>query len=445
VLYELNGKAPKRKDFETYEDYDEARMEFYDNLGKLALETETVKSQIQRLVESGIDESTARNTVASWYTQDAMESLWHKYDTPWEALDFVYDKYVYRPAQQEFFEEILPVKDTDQDLYYMLEADFSLRNERVNASDLIKYIMEEYPGKWTLKELSDMFDGIVMPSYDEKAAMEGYGKDAVENHIWAYYEMLGADDRKLVRETFGTLFQDNFLTGNTEDLSIELLGNWMNNLARMVGDDLTWKELPGVDEDIVNSSTKEGKDYGLPVVNPRDEEEYEEAKRLNSQYWNLRLAGDPMADVIAADPIYDKWFGAASPKSYFWYLYYEFVPPGAPGKEIRNNTIVKYILDKETSRVVASNSDYDRASSVIEAWLNEQGIEVEDFSILSDEFEGVRQLIKLYLEIPKENVEERKAFIEANPILKDYMFEEKPSEGGEGEEKEEKKPKKEKK
>jgi hypothetical protein len=422
VLSELDNNMPKYGDFEDYDSYDNARLAFFDDLPARALETDIAKKQVQTLMaEQRMTQAEAETVVRSWYTSDELLRQWRVNDTVWDALDYVYDQYYIGSAQREYFDTIVPLKETDYDQYAFLNADLAIRYPAVEAQDLVSYIMEDYSGKWTLAELDSMLEGVVLPSYQDRRAMDGEGAEAVTNRIWAYYNMLDANQRLTARTAFGPLFQDQFMQEKAEGISIEKLGSWMDALAVMTGDELRWRDLPNVGTATLASSKAEAADYGLPIVSPRDEEEYKYAEQLNRLYWEYTMNADPRADAVGNDPIYDKWFGAASPKSYFWYLYYKYVPPGSPGSEVKSNTIVSMILNKETRDIVASNSDYDRASQFIEGWVEAQGISVEDVGVLTGEYDRVRTLIEAYTAIPRENTEERDAFIEQNPLLKDYL------------------------
>ena len=422
LLEELESKAPSVEDYPTLAEGWAAYNTYLGNITEEALKTEQVQSQIATLMrEQKLSKTEATEMVSTWYTEDELRGYWREWDSPWEALEYVYKWRVMTEANEHFFGEVLPLKDGDDyDLYTLAREDLNLRYGPMPAADLIKFIMVDYPGKWSQAELERLFEGVEMPGYFDRLTFQKTGAEAVDSYIWYFYNMLDSAGQRGVRTGFGALFQDSFLNGDTESLSVELRGSWLDYLSELAGQKMSWKSLPGVDLEVGKSGVKEAQLQGMPVVSPLDAKEFEQAQDLNRQYWELRLANDPAYKELGASPLYQKWFGGSSPKSYFWNLYYTQVPPGSSAEDLRNNPLVAIILTKDVRLVAATNADYDRASEVIEAWVAENAERAEGLGLDPSEFAKVRELMTAYYEIPAENKEARRQFFAENPLLSKY-------------------------
>ncbi len=422
LLRDLYDAAPDKDDYTSSSDWWVAYNEYLQAMPDKALDTKQGKSQVEALMYAqGLSKSEAQEVVKGWYTYEDLVTYWRENYGPWEALEYAYQWHVISGQGDEWYDEILPLKDSDYELYRLKQADLELRASAFPATDLIKYVLDDFPGRWTVAELQQLYDGVEMPGFFERLRLNESGGDAVNSYIYYYYELLDSDSKKLVREQFGSEFSDMFLAGSADKLTIELRGSWVNALSAMLGSPIDYTTLPGVDLEIAGSSGKEKVAAGLPRVDPPNAEEFAAAQKLNLEYWRLMAAGDQAgADKISADPTYQKWFGLSSAKSYFWNVYYS-LPPGPFSSGIRDNNLVSFIVDKEVSRAVATNSDYDRASDAVEVWLSENENLIEEAGLDPSEYEEVRKLISEYYAIPEENKAERKQYRQTHPLLQKYF------------------------
>ena len=363
-------------------------------------------------------QSQAEKIVASWYELEDLQRMWRKDHTVWEALEYVYDNHIVSEADDEYFGEITALQDADYDLYALRKEDLDMRYGQQEAGELIKYIMQDYPGKWTVRELQIALQDVVMPSYFERLTLRASGEKGVDSNIWLMYNKMSADDKLVAREQLGPLFSDSFLKGNTKDISVTLRGQWLNALSTSVGEPMDWHSLPGIDM----APSKEAVDFGLPNVGQRDEAEFMQARLVNQQYWQAKVAGDDATvEKLEADPLRQKWFGLSSASSYFWNLYYTQLPPGPFAKELKEGGFLKLLLDKPVREVAATNSDYDRATRAIEEFLEKQQGVMKALDLRPEEYDEVRRMTTEYYAIPQEDKNSRKAYLKANPLLKKYF------------------------
>jgi hypothetical protein len=221
----------------------------------------------------------------------------------------------------------------------------------------------------------------------------------------------------------GDLFTEGFLYGKPEEtLTPELMGHWLGELSEMVdGERLDWKALPGIEQWSWEAGTlSEVKSFGLPHVGPRDEDEWNQARVLNTQYLFLRAEGrQDEANTVRDNPLWKKYFGSV-PSSIFWDTYYEMVPPGGFSKSLRNHPAMQMILDKPVRYAMGTSKDYLRALKVMETWVDTYAEQMEELGFGPKDFQRVRDLTKQYFSIPQEMRDARKAFLDENPILKRY-------------------------
>jgi len=422
LLGELYDKAPVKDDFASTKEYWIAYNEYLDRLPEMALETEQGKRQVEQLIVQGVPEQAAREIVASWYTKEELYDRWQRNDTIFEALESVYQWRYISEADDEWYDEILPLRETDYETYRLRREDLRLRYSEIPATELIKYILEDYPGRWTQAELEQAFEGLVLPSYFDRMRLRNYGAEAVDSAIWHYYGFLTSEQKRQVREQFGPMFSDYFLDGETDDISVNLRGQWANMLAQMVGDtQFDWRNLPGVMDETERGVNNEAAQEGVPTVPFADTREFQEAQRLNDEYWRLRLANDPRYQEIAQNPLYQKYFGGSTAKSYFWNLYYSQIPPGPISKPLRDHPLIAFILDSDIRQSAATNSDYDRASRQLEEWLKENANRIARAGLDPQEYEAVRAQIKEYFAIPPENRALRRQYLNNHPLLRKYF------------------------
>jgi len=422
LLRELHDAAPVKDEYTSSKEFWVAYNTYLEELPEAALKTKQAQYQVEQMMRTQrMTRAEAEKIVGSWYTEEDLRERWRRNDTVMEAVEYAYQWHVISEADDEWYDVILPMKEEDLDKYSFMKAELEMRTPAMSATDLIPYIMKDYPGKWTVAQLQKELRGIEMPSYFDRMTMRSTGEKAVTSHIWYFYNQLDADTKRAVREKFGPIFQDQFLVGKTEGISVELLGGWMDSLASSLGDERRWRELPGVDEAMMKSSIKEMQEFGLPKLKPRDMEEWEKAQKINHAYWQAVVAGNPTAEALKNDPLYKKWFGNSSPKSYFWDFYYNNIPPGPFSKDLKNNVLVEMILDKEPRYTAATNSDYDRAIGIMEEWLDTNSDRMVQLGLDPFEWDRVRELSDAYYGIPEEEKKLRKAFLEANPLLKKYF------------------------
>ncbi len=440
TLREIYNLAPQREEFDTTEEYWDARRTWENDFSEHALELPEVQKQVESLMYSGgMTRKRAEETVKSWYTLEALQEEWRKNDSIYEALQNVYVSSYVDPFDDLFYGEngvmaaYNAYKDAraaneDQEVvdelyakYAFLQADIELQAQPIEAADLAAFVMQAYPGRWQLKELLDAYEGIVMPSYTEYAQLRKRGASAVEAGIDSIYYDLPSDVKKLVREAFGPVFQDVYLSGEKDSVSIEQKGEWFDALQRMMGSDTSWRELPGVESEVMDSGMSEAHEFGLPKLRPTDLADFNAAQRLNREYWAAKQRGE---DVTAyeSDPLWQKWYQGSTAASYFWYVYYKLVPPGKISSEIRSSPLVSIIVDKDARHMAATPSDYDRASTILEQWVEESGDMLAEHGLYQEEYEQVRELSTIYYAIPYEDKSARKQFLEDNPLLKKYLY-----------------------
>lgn len=433
VIRALGETAPDRDDYEDGNAYWQDFLKWKDSLPEKALELPDVQNQIELLMQNGgLSREEAEETVKSWYTADEYDKYWRQFHTKWEALENAYQERWISDIDDEWYNEILPLREQDYNLYRAAKEELFARYGQIPATDLIPYIMDMYPGRWTVAELQQAFEGIMMPSYQQRRLLRNTGETAVNGYIWYYYNRLPGEAKRLVRQKFGEPFTELFLNDRQNEVSIELRGDWLTALAGMFGEEMDWRSLPGVDRVVAEKGGKsEARTFGLPKISPTNEGEFERAMEIEREYWRLRADGDPAYKQLENDPLRKKYFGTSTPKGYFWSYYYDNIPPGWAAKELRDHPAVAIVLDQDVRYAVAEDSDYDRAIEVMENWLMFNADRLAELGFNPKEYDEARQLIKRYYEIPKENKAERRAFIEANPLLKKYLF--KPdSAGGRG-------------
>jgi len=421
VVYALKDLQPQYDDFDNTADYYLARDEFFETLPEQIMKVSEAKAQVEKLIaDQGLSLAEAKATVAGMYSPDEVMRYWQYARNPLEALEYSYKKRVYGPALDEWFTQIAPLYDIDPDLYYAARDDFYKRYREFDATELIPYVMEDYPGKWTAVELHTAFAGMVMPAYRDRRREASRGESGLNSRIRYYYNQLPGEERRQVRAAFGLRFVETFLAGQPNDLSVELRGDWLTTLTGMVGVEFDYHTIPDIDKVEVRKQSREDKrEFGLPYVGPPDMEEYAAAEKMNERYWAMRAAGDERYQEIAANPIWQKWFGKATSKSYFWNFYYRSVPPGWVGKELRENPLVQLLLDKGIRNTVASNSDYDRAVNLMESWLILNSETLRDLEYDPAEYEEVRRLMNVFFDLPTN--EAKTAFKKANPLLVKYL------------------------
>ena len=434
LLNELFQKAPNFDDYDDYVAYSRDKNTYMDKLAELAMETEVAKKQVTELMEvRGMTEKQATDTVAGWYTQEELEESWRANDTPYEALMYAYQELYIAEAKREYWDEIDPLRETDEDAYYAAKAVFDAKYPAIPAVNLVGKLVEVYPGRWTPEELLRQFEGITFPSYEDYQVYSKTGPKAVDAYLKYFYYKLPGDRRADVREAFGELFTNGFLGGEAASLSTEQKGVWLQAVSGMFGTPVDWKELPGMDDVSVEKQLqKEAQEFGLPAVDKIDMQEFERASALNDEYWAAMELGDDGAEKVAeikGNAEWVKWFGKSTPKSMFWHMYYQSTPPGPMSQELRNNPIIKLIVSKPIRNAVATNQDYDNATNLILAWLslNEQALFEADFD--EEDYAKVRALYTQYNAIGYQNTEARAAFLKANPLLAKYLASGEDSEG----------------
>jgi len=421
VVYALKDLQPQYDDFDNTADYYLARDEFFETLPEQIMKVPEAKARVEKLVaDEGLSLAEAKETVANMYSPDEVMRYWQYARNPLEALEYAYKKRVYGPALDKWFTRIALLYDIDPDLYYAASEDFYKRYGEFDATDLIPYVMEDYPGKWTAVELHTAFAGMTMPAYRDRRREASRGESGLNSRIRYYYNQLPGEEKRQVRGAFGLPFVETFLAGQPNDLSVELRGDWLTTLTEMVGVEFDYHTIPDIDEvELQKQSREDKREFGLPYVGPPDMEEYALAEKLNERYWALRQAGDERYQEIAVNPVWQKWFGKATSKSYFWNFYYRSVPPGWVGKELRENPLVQLLLDKGIRNTVASNTDYDRAVNLMESWLILNSETLRDLDYNPAEYEEVRRLMNEFFDLPTN--EAKTAFKEANPLLAKYL------------------------
>lgn len=435
LLRELNKQAPQLDEYDDYDQWEIDKVNFMETLPDLAIKTEQAKKQIQELVEMrGITTKEATAIVKGWYTEEEMRRMWRANHSPMQALAETYRNSWNADAKREFYEEILPLKEKDYDAYRLAYIQFIEKNGAVPATKLIPMVMQLYSERgWTADELWQAYDGVTLPSYEDFELKNKKGPKAIDNYIYSFYNKLNSEQRKMVRQAFGATFTDTFLGGASEDVAIELRGQWLTELSNMVqGTAVDWKTLPGMqDTKMQERVQKERKEFGLPQVDALDESEFEEAKKLDKAYYLARESGDTAKqDEIENNAVWNKWFGSTSSRGYFWNMYYDKIPPGFFSKELRDNPIMQLLLEGDVASMVATNEDYENAVELMESWLALNSDAMFSLGLDEAEFAEVRRLSSLYYDI--EDKAARKAFLKENPTLAKYLEEVKKSSSGSG-------------
>lgn len=425
LIRELADQAPDREEYEDGDVWWEEFNTYLDNLPDHALELKEVQQQVEVLMQnSGMSRDEAEETVKQWYSRDEYDLYWRQFDNKWKALENAFQSRWIAEWDDQWYGELDKLREEDYTLYAAAREDLFAASGPRPASEFIAYVMDMYPGRWTLKELQEAYEGVVMPSYETRRRIRTTGEAALNAHVWYFYNQLPGEAKRLVRERFGDSFTALFLEGRAEEVSPELRGDWITALSRMVGQDFDWHKLPGVQDVLEEKGGKrDAHDFGLPVVGPGNEAEFARAQEIEREYWRLRAAGDERYKELEDNPLRKKWFGTSTSKGYFWTYYYDKIPPGWVAKELRNHPAIQIVLDRDVRYAVAEDRDYDRAIEVMENWLMFNADALSELGFSPEEYEAARALINKYYEIPYENKGERRAFIDANPLLRKYLYE----------------------
>lgn len=385
---------------------------------------------VERLMNTqGMTQEEAEKQASALCTKETLYSMWRENDTIWDALEYTYRTYYIESASDEWYDTILPLSktgnETDYAKFSAMKEDLDMRYGEIDAYAMIKFIQQDYPGKWTTAELMDEFEGITMPSYFTRLVLQTEGVKAVDANInYIYYNMLDADGQRMIREAFGTEFSDIYLEGKGDNLSIELRGSWLDALKEAMGvEDFSWRELPGIEGEVKDSkTTQQATTYGLPTIATKDAEEWAEAQKINKTYWQAVADGnDIVSQQLEDDPLRLKWFGNNTASSYFWNYYYTTIPPFGFSSALRENPILQTLLTKDTRYIVATNSMYDKALTVLQTWYEENEQAIIDAGLDAEEYQQVRDLYSQYILIPEEDKTTRKQFLKDNPLLQKYF------------------------
>lgn len=389
-----------------------------------ALATSEAQSQIELLMTNqGMTKVEAIETVGSWYTEQSYKEHWKQFTNPWSALDSVFNSRVISPISRYYWDEMQPIKDSDPELFRAMQAEFATMSRNVEATDLIRYILEEYPGRWTQAELEILFTGMLMPTYQETRVMSARGEKAVDAFIKDYYSKLDAEDRMTVRDALEPEFANDFLTGDKRQ-SIELKGEWLSAISGMVGEPMDWTTLPGTMELSQESgSVREAIDYGLPNVEPKHMEEYVLASEINKRYFEEKLSGEnpELTRLLEQDPMRLKWFGKSFPQGYYYNEKNNTMPPGFMYWAFRDaNPLIAHLDKPGVGKDTGTSREFDTGTKLIQEWVAENQEEMDAYGMDPAEWPQVRKEMQEYYSIPEEKVFTRKAYLEAHPLWARY-------------------------
>ncbi|KKM66292.1 hypothetical protein LCGC14_1482660 [marine sediment metagenome] len=393
-----------------------------------ALATTEAQSQIRILMQNqGMDEAAATELVGSWYTEQSYQEHWIQFANPWSALDEMFNTRVTSTLDRYYWDEVQPIKDSDPELYRAMQAEFDTLSPSFEATELVKYILEDYPGRWTQAELENLFEGIYMPSYRDTKLLRVRGEKAVDAFIREYYNRLDAEDRMTVRNSLESEFSNDFLMGD-ERQSIELKGEWLSAISSMLGEPIDWTTLPGTLELSKESgSIREAIDYGLPNVDSRYMQEYVMATEINRAYFEAKLQGDnpELIRLLDQDPLRLKWFGKGFPQGYFYNELNTKMPPGFMFYEFKDaHPLIAHLVRTEVGKDTGTPKEFDNGTKLIQDWIEENQEEMDAYGMDPVEWPQVRLEMQEYYSIPKEKVNTRKAYRESHPLMTRYLWNE---------------------
>jgi len=188
VMIELQDGMPKRADYTNGTAYWLASQAYMDDLPNKALTTQKMQIFIDRLMKTqGMTEEEAKKQASELCTKDTLYAMWRENDTLWDALEYVYKNYYINSADLEWFDTILPLSKTgnkaDYAKYSAMKEDLDSRYGPIDAYKMIKFIQQDYPGKWTTAELMKEFEGVTMPSYFTRLVLQSEGEAAIDANI----------------------------------------------------------------------------------------------------------------------------------------------------------------------------------------------------------------------------------------------------------------------
>jgi len=165
------------------------------------------------------------------------------------------------------------------------------------------------------------------------------------------------------------------------------------------------------------------REAGVVSAKPQYAAEHARWEALNRQYWELRVAGDKRYEDIEADPLWRQYSRGIGTISMFWNMYSD-LPPGWAARAVREHPVLLSLLRNREDGYASPGSvrQFQDGIRIIEGWLRDPEIQAQmrDVGMDPSEYEEARALMTQYWELPKE---ERKAFLEANPLLAKYMIE----------------------
>jgi len=213
-----------------WNEYNEAVESFW-----LELPQEIVKwPDIERLDQEVGDALGVKVNVLDLAQEVATEEAYDEYrkanDLPEEALNYTWKKHVIDVANEYYQDEL---KDLEYDERNM-PAFFAEFGQKT-ADELIPYILQEYPGRWTEEELTEALVDMRMPGIWERWNQDGDERSTAISLLWAFWGgQTGLGRRRLKEVLNSTIYNDYFVdkeTRNYERITNEELEAWLKELS----------------------------------------------------------------------------------------------------------------------------------------------------------------------------------------------------------------------
>lgn len=403
----LDGKA-----------YFKAQEEWRDNLITKVMKLPAILEMEEALVAQGLAHSDVEDLVNNLFTETSYDEWRRNNDTMMEALNEAAYQYVYNVANQEW-QEAAGKEGEDEKVIKARRDAVLARWSGVPANELVDEVYAMYPNRWSKLELLQAYEGLQLPSLSDSWWINKTGRNRLIAMTQNKYYSMSSLDKKNVREAFGKEFGEAFLNpeGDLDLISNQRIGEWLNGLEEMLGEEKSqfwyFKGVEGVQPPQKETDLKR---FGVEMADPALSKEYDEAVALNDQYWLAIEANDQKTqDKIEEDKRWATWFGS-KPKSLFWKLYYDSIPPGVYGRDIRDEPVISAILEKGV-RGYLSEGAYTEAIELMNTWLD-----TADTPGTPEEWKQAKAEYTQYMTIPDDEAhkEDRKRFMVTHPIMAFY-------------------------
>jgi hypothetical protein len=445
ILRKLQEGAPKQDD-EKYVDDDgtlywadyEAYMK---NLSTTALTLPEVQEQVIYIMDSqGLDHPYAVDIVKQWYTEKKMADLWAKNDTIYDAMAAAYKNNYLKMPRDIWYKQIgakgLDLKNTNPELYSMLQADLDVQYNGIEAGMLIPYIVDNpayaakfASGEWTVAKLISAFTNVQLPGFfasetnrkPPEELMVGFVYDAMQVMT---PQQLEEFTTKMNMATDGA-FSDHYLSTSANRGMLDLATQFAiaQAAALVIGKELPMEVIaPIINEDIDKESQELLKRSGVVFMGTADQKEFEEALFINSQALRARyLSKDPENDPTVQgyenNPLWQKYFKNRTGAALWWDTYFNLIPPGPVSESLTGQAIIGALLDPSRIQIV-DKSEYQPGIDMARQWITLYQDQLLALDLKSSEFPQVRALFTEYYKLPLGTA--RLEFRKLNPLFEKY-------------------------